>query len=117
MWAYIFKRLALIIPTLFGIVLINFVIVQAAPGGPVERMIAQVQGFGTGATDRFAGGGAQGEIGTQAMMDNAGQAAGAQSKYRGAQGLDPEFIAELEAQYGFDKPVHERFFKMIGDFS
>ena len=116
MWVYILKRLALIFPTLLGIVLINFVIVQAAPGGPVERMIAQVQGFGTGATDRFSGGGAQGETGTQAMMEQAGQATGAGSKYRGAQGLDPEFIAELEVQYGFDKPMHERFFKMIGDY-
>lgn len=107
MLSYILKRLALIIPTLLGIILINFLIIQAAPGGPVERMIAQVQGIGTQATERFTGGNA-GEISVQET--------GQSGKYRGAQGLDPAFIAQLERQYGFDKPVHERFLKMIGDY-
>lgn len=106
---YILKRLLLIIPTLFGIMLLNFLIVQAAPGGPVEQMIAKVQGIGTDATSRFSGAGNE-----ETQMTGAG--AGAESKYRGAQGLDPEFIAELEKQYGFDKPIHERFFLMIGNY-
>lgn len=115
MWSYILKRLALMVPTLFGIILINFVIIQAAPGGPVEQMIAKVQGIGTSATERFTGGNS-GELSVQETAQAAAQSAGQSSKYRGAQGLDPEFIAQLEVQYGFDKPVHERFFKMIGDY-
>ncbi len=98
MLAYIVRRLLLIIPTLFGILLINFLIIQAAPGGPVEQMIANLEGF-EGATSRISGS-AQGEV-----------ASG--SNYRGAQGLDPEIIAEIERMYGFDKPAHERFWLMI----
>ena len=110
MFNYILKRLLLMIPTLLGIMLIAFVIVQFVPGGPVERMIAELQGHGTSATARFTGGGSD----TGGAMSAA--TTGAKSDYRGAQGLDPEFIAELEAMYGFDKPAYERFIKMVKDY-
>ena len=110
MLSYILKRLLLMIPTLFGIVLIAFVIVQFVPGGPVERMIAELQGHGAEATARFSGGGGSDVVGA---VSQTGQA----SNYRGAQGLDPAFIAELEALYGFDKPAHERFFTMVKNFA
>ena len=112
MAVYILRRLLLMVPTIFGIMAISFAIVQFAPGGPVERVIAQLQGHDVSATSRFTstqdGGATGGNIAAQASVN---------SKYRGAQGLDPEFIAELEAQFGFDKPVHERFMKMIGDYA
>ena len=97
------------IPTLFGIMTVNFLIIQAAPGGPVERTIAVIQGFGTDATERVSGSD-MGEV-----MDRA-QSTELNSKYRGSQGLDPELIAELERMYGFDKPLHERYFQMIGQY-
>lgn len=100
---YILRRLLLMIPTIIGIMAISFTIVQFAPGGPVERVIAQLQGHDQGATARFATSGAE--------------QLGGDSKYRGAQGLDPEFIAELERQFGFDKPVHERFFIMVRNYA
>ncbi len=112
MAAYILRRLLLMVPTILGIMAISFAIVQFAPGGPVERVIAQLQGHDVGATSRFTGARDGSTLGT----NTAAQAA-VNSKYRGAQGLDPEFIAELEAQFGFDKPVHERFFKMVGDYA
>ncbi|KPH81954.1 MULTISPECIES: microcin C ABC transporter permease YejB [Bosea] len=105
MLSYIARRLALMVPTLFGILLISFVIVQFAPGGPVERVISQLQNPNSGASDRV-GGGSGGDAGTQS----------ADSSYRGAQGLDPAFIKELEKQFGFDKPAPERFWKMLGDY-
>lgn len=111
MAAYILRRLLLMIPTLLGIMLISFVIIQFVPGGPVERMIAQMQGHGTDATARFSGsGGAD-------MAMNAMQNVGEGNKYRGAQGLDPEFLAELEKMYGFDKPAPERFLNMIWNYA
>ena len=112
MAAYILRRLLLMVPTIFGILAISFAIVQFAPGGPVERVIAQLQGHDVGATSRFS----STQDATGAMNPAAAQSA-AGSKYRGAQGLDPEFIAELEAQFGFDKPVHERFLKMLWDYA
>ena len=112
MSAYILRRLLLMVPTIFGIMAISFAIVQFAPGGPVERVIAQLQGHDVGATTRFSS--TQDAMGAQG---GAAAQAAASSKYRGAQGLDPEFIAELEAQFGFDKPVHERFFKMLWDYA
>lgn len=108
---YILKRLLLMIPTLLGIMFVSFVIIQFVPGGPVERMIAQLQGHGTEATARFTGGGGETSVGTTV------QSVGESSKYRGAQGLDPEFIAELEAMYGFDKPAYERFFDMVVNYA
>jgi len=107
---YFLKRLLLIIPTLLGIMLISFVIIQFVPGGPVERMIAQLQGHGGDATARFSGG-ASGDFAAGS------QSTGDSSSYRGAQGLDPEFIAELEKLYGFDKPAHERFFIMVKNYT
>lgn len=103
------------IPTLFGIMLISFVVVQFAPGGPVERIIAQLQGNDAGATSRIGGGG--GDVGGGAAHGAAGQGAGMDSKYRGAQGLDPKFIAELEKQFGFDKPAWQRFALMLKNYA
>lgn len=115
MGAYILKRIALMVPTLLGILLISFVIVQFAPGGPVEQVLAQLQGTDPGATSSIGGGGgAGGEVGG-ATTAIAATGSGT-FNYRGAQGLDPEFIAALEKQFGFDKPAHERFFKMVKDY-
>ncbi|MGQ0526437.1 MAG: microcin C ABC transporter permease YejB [Alphaproteobacteria bacterium] len=111
MASYIFRRLLLMLPTLFGILLVSFVIIQFVPGGPVERMIAQLQGHGTEATARF-GGGSGGDV-AGSMQSAIGQS----SKYRGAQGLDPEFIKELETLYGFDKPAPERFWIMLKNYA
>ena len=108
MLSYILRRLLLVIPTLFGIMVINFVVVQFAPGGPVEQAIAEWQGQAVDATSRFAGTNSDIQGGDQTASSSQGV-----SKYRGAQGLRPEIIAKIEAQYGFDKPAHERFFTMI----
>ena len=116
MQAYLLKRLLLIIPTLFGIMLLNFAIIQAAPGGPVEQAIAQIKGTAAGASARIAGGGAGGDLGMAGQQAGLAQASVADTAYRGAQGLDPDFIKELEKQYGFDKPAHERFWQMLGDY-
>ena len=116
MFAYIVRRLLLIVPTLIGIMVINFAIVQVAPGGPVEQLIAQITGTAIEATARI-GGAAGGEVGGQRQQAQAGSDAQAPSKYRGARGLDPEFIKELERLYGFDKPAHERFLIMIGNYA
>lgn len=116
MGAYIARRLLLMIPTIIGIMLISFAVVQFAPGGPVERVIAQLQGFDMGATSRFSGGG--GDIGAQSgQVAGAGAGADYSSKYRGAQGLDPKFVAELEKQFGFDKPAWERFLLMVKNYA
>jgi len=100
MLAYIIRRLLLIIPTLFGIMVINFAIVQVAPGGPVEQTIAELEGRGLSATERFTTSG-----GETVNTTN--------SRYRGARGLDPEFIKEIQKLYGFDKPPVERFIDMM----
>ena len=113
MGAYIIRRLLLMTPTLIGIMVINFAIVQFAPGGPVEQLVAQMTGSDVGATSRI--GGAEGET-AGAMEGMGGAAATAVSEYRGAQGLDPEFIKDLEKQFGFDRPLHERFLLMMGNF-
>ncbi len=112
MAAYIARRLLLMIPTLFGIMLISFVLVQFAPGGPVERILAQLQGQDS--SNRVSGGGGDMVGGGNAP---AGGGGGEASSYRGAQGLDPAFIKQLERQFGFDRPAHERFFKMIWDYA
>ncbi|HEV7437120.1 MAG TPA: microcin C ABC transporter permease YejB [Pseudorhizobium sp.] len=103
MGSYILRRLLLMIPTLIGIMGISFLIVQFAPGGPVEQIIAQIQGQDTG--DRLSGG-----------SDLAAPVGGDDGQYRGAQGLDPEFIAKLEQQFGFDKPPLTRFLDMMWDY-
>ena len=113
MSAYIARRILLMIPTLLGILFVSFVVVQFAPGGPVERVIAQLFGADTGATSRISGGG-----GDLRPVGPTNAAAGVvNSKYRGAQGLDPEFIKSLEKQFGFDKPAPERFALMVWNFA
>lgn len=114
MLSYIIRRLLLMIPTLIGIIVLNFFIVQVAPGGPVEQMIAKLQGFDTAAADRFTGGGSDTSA-NQLAQQNLTSSSGA-GKYRGAQGLDPEFIKSLEKQFGFDKPIGERFFLMMKNY-
>ncbi|MCL4766241.1 MAG: microcin C ABC transporter permease YejB [Hyphomicrobiaceae bacterium] len=115
MGAYLLKRILLIFPTMLGIMIISFAIIQFAPGGPVERVIAQVTGTDVAATSRIGGGQGDGLGGQAGAQQGAVQDAGG-SKYRGAQGLDPEFIKQLEKQFGFDKPAHERFFIMMKSF-
>lgn len=107
MGAYILRRLLLMIPTLLGIMAISFAVIQFAPGGPVEQVIAKITGQG-GAMDRISGGGAD--------MGNL-QAGANDSTYRGAQGLDPAFIKQLEKQFGFDKPPLQRFGLMLWDYA
>src|SRR3712207_2498555 len=116
MLAYIARRVLLMIPTLLGIMLISFIIVQFAPGGPVERILAQLQGTDAGATSRIAGGASSDFGGGQGAQPGAA-ADTTSSRYRGAQGLDPQFILQLEKQFGFDRPAHERFFKMLWDYA
>src|SRR5437868_15031460 len=108
MAAYITRRILFMIPTLLGIMLVSFIVVQFAPGGPVERVIAQISGADTGATSRISGS-QGGDFGNRGQQGGGGADA-TTSKYRGAQGLDPEFIKNLEKQFGFDKPAYERFF-------
>src|SRR3977135_1089246 len=96
MTAYLIRRVLFMIPTLFGIMLVSFVVIQFAPGGPVERVIAQLSGA--------------------RRLEGAGQLAAANSKYRGAKGLSKDFIEKLEKQFGFDKPPHERFFLMMRNY-
>jgi len=100
--AYVLRRLLLMIPTLLGIMLLNFIIVQAAPGGPIDQVLARFQGLSSQASTRMEGGG--GDV-----------AAGGES--RGARGIPPAFIEKLEAQFGFDEPAHERFLGMIVDYA
>ncbi len=112
MAAYLLKRFLLIFPTLFGIMLISFAVIQFAPGGPIDRIIAQVQGTEVKASDRVGGGGGGDGLGNRNQTIS-----GESSKYRGAQGLDPAFIKSLEKQFGFDKPAHERFFLMLKNYA
>ena len=109
MAAYIARRLLLMVPTLLGILLISFVIVQFAPGGPVERVLSQLQGLDQGGSSRIGGG--ANDIGAN-LAAQAGD-----SRYRGSQGLDPKFVAELEKQFGFDKPPLERFGMMVSNYA
>ena len=103
MGRYLLRRLLLILPTLLGIMVINFVIVQFAPGGPVEQIMAQVSGLGATTTSGMS---------TSGQMS----AGGNQSAYSGTSGLDPELVARLEKQFGFDKPAHERFLQMMWSY-
>ncbi|MEQ8355743.1 MAG: microcin C ABC transporter permease YejB [Kiloniellaceae bacterium] len=109
MLAYLIRRLLLIIPTLFGIMVINFLVVQILPGGPVEQVIAEITGQGVGATSRVS-------TQTGDVSGNVSSETSTTGSYRGAQGLTPEFIAELERQFGLDKPAHERFFLMMRNY-
>ena len=103
MGAYILRRLLLVIPTLLGIMIINFTLVQCVPGGPIEQIIAQMEGGGD-VFESIAGGGAEVSQG------------GGDSDYIGARGLPPEFIAELEREFGFDKPPLDRFLNMMWNY-
>lgn len=107
MGAYIIRRLLLVIPTILAIVTINFFIVQVAPGGPVDQMIAQFQGLDSGIME---------QVGGAAVKEVKNQSSPKESNYRGGQGLDKETIAEIEKRFGFDKPIHVRYFKMLKDF-
>jgi len=112
MTAYIARRILFMIPTLFGIMLVTFAIVQFAPGGPIERVIAQLSGADPSSRVTGSPGGdfgARGQAPGSSQFD-------ASSRYRGAQGLDPEFIKKLEKQFGFDKPAYERFFIMLWNY-
>jgi len=109
MFAYIVRRLLLIIPTVFGIMLLNFAIIQAAPGGPVEQMIARLEGRDVSGTARITGEGAE-------VAAPRSQGAGETGNYRGRRGLDPRFIDEIRKMYGFDKPAYVRFFTMMRDY-
>ncbi|HYD48460.1 MAG TPA: microcin C ABC transporter permease YejB [Terriglobales bacterium] len=112
MGAYLLRRLLLLVPTLLGIMVINFVIINAAPGGPIEQVLARLRGTAVDATARFSGGGGEVSGGEAARRPSSATAA----KYRGAEGLDPKFIEQLEKQFGFDKPAHIRLIEMIGNY-
>jgi microcin C transport system permease protein len=114
MSAYIARRIMLMLPTLLGILFVSFLVVQFAPGGPVDRVIAQLSGADTGGLSRVSGGG--GDFGNRGPT-NAAAGEAVNSKYRGAQGLDPEFIKSLEKQFGFDKPAPERFALMVWNYT
>lgn len=105
MLSYIIRRLMLIVPTLLGILTLNFFIIQAAPGGPVEQMIAKLEGMESGTATRVGGG-------TQVEVRQSGG-----SSYRGGQGLDPDLVAKIEKMYGFDKPMWERFVIMLKNYA
>jgi len=107
MASYIIRRLLLVIPTLLAIVTINFFIIQIAPGGPVDQMIAKMQGLDSGIMEQVSGS-SKTELKQTDLKEK--------SSYRGARGLDPEVIAEIEKRFGFDKPIHVRYFKMLKDF-
>jgi microcin C transport system permease protein len=104
------------IPTLLGIMFVSFVVVQFAPGGPVERVIAQLTGSDTGAASRISGS-PGGDFGARGQLQGGSQVDASSSKYRGAQGLDPEFIKSLEKQFGFDQPAYIRFFIMLKNYA
>jgi microcin C transport system permease protein len=116
MTAYIIRRLLFMIPTMFGIMLVAFVVVQFAPGGPIEQVIAKLSGSDTGATSRISGS-PNGDFGSRGAVQGGSSVDAASSKYRGAQGLDPEFIKKLEVQFGFDKPAPERFALMLWNYA
>src|SRR5262245_53397993 len=116
MTAYIIRRLLFMVPTMFGVMLVAFVVVQFAPGGPVEQVIAKITGADTGATSRISGS-SGGDFGNRGMAQGGSQVDAVNSKYRGAQGLDPEFVKKLEKQFGFDKPAPERFALMLWNYA
>ena len=116
MSAYILRRVLFMIPTLFGVLLVSLVVVLVAPGGRVERVIAQLSGSDTGASSRISGS-PGGDFGARGQAQGASGIDAVTSKYRGAQGLDPEFIKSLEKQFGFDKPAYERFSLMLWNYA
>lgn len=113
MGAYILRRLLLMIPTLFGMLVLSFVVTQFAPGGPVENYIAQISGQSVSSSEGVIGN-AEGDFAGQQVVKPSDQAAN--TTYRGAQGLRPEILARIEKQFGFDKPPVERFFTMVWNY-
>lgn len=111
MSSYIFRRLLLIIPTLIGIMTINFFIVQTSPGGPVERMISQLNGDNNGSLERITGTN-QGDI-----IESSDSSSNEDINYKGSSGLDPELIKDIEKLYGFDKPIWERYLIMLKNYA
>ena len=109
MAAYIFRRLLLVIPTLWAIITINFFIIQIAPGGPVEQAVAQLEGHSSGIMERFTGGGQEVVIADTGGEGNTG--------YRGSRGLDPEVVLAIQKQFGFDKPLLERYVDMLVNYA
>lgn len=109
MTAYIIRRLLLVIPTLWAIITINFFVIQIAPGGPVEQAVAQMQGLNSGIMERFSGGGQELDINTDLKNEH-------DSAYRGSRGLDPEVVEQIKKQFGFDKPLLERYFDMLKNY-
>ncbi len=107
MGSYILRRLLLIVPTLLGVLVLNFLIIQAAPGGPVERMVAELRGMHGATGSQFAG----------STQDFVGSDQGGDSDYRGSKGLPPELMERIRELYGFDKPAHERFGLMLKNFA
>ena len=108
MGSYVIRRLLLMIPTLWAIITVNFFVVQIAPGGPVDRILGQMQGIEAELLDRVTN---ANQTETTIDFDNEDQ-----TNYRGAQGLDPEIIAAIEQRFGFDKPIHERYFNLLWDY-
>ncbi|MBB4065813.1 microcin C ABC transporter permease YejB [Gellertiella hungarica] len=109
MGGYILRRLLLMIPTIVGIMAISFAVIQFAPGGPVEQVIADLTGQGDSADQRLNGGGGD-------LLGQQEASSEMNAKYRGAQGLDPDLIAKLEKQFGFDKPPLTRFLDMMWNY-
>ena len=109
MAAYIFRRLLLVIPTLWAIITINFFIIQIAPGGPVEQAVAQLEGHNSGIMERFSGGGQEVDLSESDQASVSG--------YKGSRGLDPEVVEEIKKQFGFDKPIHVRYFDMLKNYA
>src|SRR3974390_2636645 len=116
MAAYIIRRILFMVPTMLGIMLVAFVVVQFAPGGPVEQVIAKLTGSDTGATSRISGS-PGGDFGSRGAVQGGSGVDAVTSKYRGAQGLDPDFIKKLEKRCGFDKPAYERFGLMLWNYA
>ena len=112
MLAYLLRRLLLIVPTLFGILALNFFIIQVAPGGPVEQILAKIQGQAQATGSRITGGGNEVTAATAATTSG-GQA----GSYRGARGLDPVLIERIKKYYGFDRPIYERFLIMLRKYA
>lgn len=110
MSAYIIRRLLLVIPTLWAIITINFFVIQIAPGGPVEQAVAKLEGRSSGIMERFTGGGQ--EVQAAASDENGGG-----SGYRGSRGLDPEVVEAIKQQFGFDQPIHVRYWEMLKNYA
>ena len=113
MVAYLIRRLLLVVPTLIGIMMINFFVIQVVPGGPVEQLIAQLSGTAVEATARIGGTAAEETLSQRQDLQGTDASAASSSKYRGARGLDPALIKEIEVMYGLDKPLPVRFLDMM----